>query len=354
MQRRTQLTDVAQACGVSVSTVSYILAGGNKAQRFSAKTQERVLAAAQDLGYVRDRSAQSLRRGRTRTVALFYNAPMDRFVERYILHAQRFFADHDYLLVSIAVDEGHDDVIAETLRSGLCDGALVSCSQNTRRELMNSLPTPPVPVMVVENCGAPIEDLSIDDSSSYDVIYTDEAGAVGEALDHLHANGCETIAYVGQHPGEADEAMGQQDERYPSYLSWCRQHHRQPWVLTCDAATIPQAYRVGICALAQTPRPQALYCASDRGAIGMMMAAQHLDLKIPQELSIVGTGASAEGAMMQPPLTTIGMSEESVNSMLAHFWSRLQGTNPHSSVINEGWRLFIRQTTPSEMSNDMT
>ncbi|MDN4643822.1 LacI family DNA-binding transcriptional regulator [Arthrobacter sp. PsM3] len=65
------IRDVAEAAGVSLTTVSYVLsgrAGGNT--RISQPTQDRVHAAADELGYVPNRAARGMRRGRTDVVAV--------------------------------------------------------------------------------------------------------------------------------------------------------------------------------------------------------------------------------------------------------------------------------------------
>lgn len=65
------IRDVAAASGVSLTTVSYVLSGrpgGNT--RISQPTQDRVHAAARQLGYVPNRAARGMRRGRTDVVAV--------------------------------------------------------------------------------------------------------------------------------------------------------------------------------------------------------------------------------------------------------------------------------------------
>lgn len=65
------IRDVAEAAGVSLTTVSYVLSGrpgGNT--RISQPTRERVHAAAHELGYVPNRAARGMRRGRTDVVAV--------------------------------------------------------------------------------------------------------------------------------------------------------------------------------------------------------------------------------------------------------------------------------------------
>src|SRR5919202_3975578 len=67
-QTRVTLHDVAAAAGVSKSTVSRIL--DERLPRSDTETAKRVRRIARDLGYVRDVSAASLRRGKTLTVGV--------------------------------------------------------------------------------------------------------------------------------------------------------------------------------------------------------------------------------------------------------------------------------------------
>ncbi|WP_050934353.1 LacI family DNA-binding transcriptional regulator [Arthrobacter globiformis] len=65
------IRDVAERAGVSLTTVSYVLSGrSGGTTRVSPSTQERVMAAAGDLGYVPNQAARGMRRGRTDLVAI--------------------------------------------------------------------------------------------------------------------------------------------------------------------------------------------------------------------------------------------------------------------------------------------
>lgn len=68
---RPTIREVAASAGVSLATVSYVLSGrAGGTSRISPSTQERVRVAARKLGYVPDRSARGMRRGRTDLVAI--------------------------------------------------------------------------------------------------------------------------------------------------------------------------------------------------------------------------------------------------------------------------------------------
>lgn len=68
-QGRVKASDVANAAGVSVATVSYVL-NQTPGQRISRETADRVRAAAKELGYVSNRAAQNLARGDSRLVVI--------------------------------------------------------------------------------------------------------------------------------------------------------------------------------------------------------------------------------------------------------------------------------------------
>ncbi len=65
------IRDVAQMAGVSLTTVSYVLSGrSGGTTRISPATQDRVHAAVRELGYVANRAARGMRKGRTELVAV--------------------------------------------------------------------------------------------------------------------------------------------------------------------------------------------------------------------------------------------------------------------------------------------
>ena len=65
------IRDVATAAGVSLTTVSYVLSGRHGGTtRISQPTQDRVLSAVKELGYVPNQAARGMRRGKTDVVAV--------------------------------------------------------------------------------------------------------------------------------------------------------------------------------------------------------------------------------------------------------------------------------------------
>jgi len=91
------IRDVAEAAGVSLTTVSYVLSGrpgGNT--RISQPTQDRVHAAARELGYVPNRAARGMRRGRTDVVAVAITDLEDSWDRALAVAAARILPLHGY------------------------------------------------------------------------------------------------------------------------------------------------------------------------------------------------------------------------------------------------------------------
>ena len=99
------IRDVAEAAGVSLTTVSYVLSGrpgGNT--RISQPTQDRVHAAARELGYVPNRAARGMRRGRTDVVAVAITDLDDNWDRALATAAARILPRHGYQPVILVGD----------------------------------------------------------------------------------------------------------------------------------------------------------------------------------------------------------------------------------------------------------
>ena len=94
------IRDVAEAAGVSLTTVSYVLSGrSGGTTRISQATQDRVHAAVSELGYVANRAARGMRRGRTELVAVAVadlEQPRDRTLATLLA---RILPEHGYQAV---------------------------------------------------------------------------------------------------------------------------------------------------------------------------------------------------------------------------------------------------------------
>ncbi|MDD1476045.1 LacI family DNA-binding transcriptional regulator [Arthrobacter sp. H16F315] len=101
------IRDVAAAAGVSPTTVSYVLTGRTgSSTRISQPTRDRVHAAVRDLGYVPNRAARGMRRGRTDVVAVAITDLEDSWDRALAAAAVRLLPGHGYQPVILVGEAG--------------------------------------------------------------------------------------------------------------------------------------------------------------------------------------------------------------------------------------------------------
>ena len=333
MASRVRLVDVARNAGVSPTTASLILSG-SRADAFTSATQKKVHEAARSLGYTRSILGSSLKSGATRTICFFYTPPMDRFVERFQLHASARLEEENLHLVSIPVRIGEERQIVNALSCGLYDTACLACNPTSAKVLMDLLPTPPIPTMIFG---------TLPPNPSYIGVTIDETSGITQALSGLVKGGAKKIAYLTQRRSAEELENEPRWHAYTKFLS--DSQLGAPEVLAYTEGSIPSAFqRATTIFTGREDLPDAVYCDSDRVAIGAVLAATQSGIAIPDDLQIIGTGASVDGGDLHPALSTIGLDNRDLDSAVT-LLSTLSGEEPESTTLTLRWHYMPRGTT---------
>ena len=333
MASRVRLVDVARNAGVSPTTASLILSG-SRADAFTSATQKKVHEAARSLGYTRSILGSSLKSGATRTICFFYTPPMDRFVERFQLHASARLEEENLHLVSIPVRIGEEQQIVNALSCGLYDSACLACNPTSAKVLMDLLPTPPIPTMIFG---------TLPPAPSYIGVTIDETAGITQALGGLVNGGAKKIAYLTQRRNAEELENEPRWHAYTKFLS--DSQLGAPQVLAYTEGSIPSAFQCATTILTgREELPDAVYCDSDRVAIGAVLAATQCVIAIPDDLQIIGTGASVDGGDLHPALSTIGLDNQDLDSAVT-LLSTLSGEEPESTTLTLRWHYMPRGTT---------
>ena len=333
MASRVRLVDVARNAGVSPTTASLILSG-SRADAFTSATQKKVHEAARSLGYTRSLLGSSLKSGATRTICFFYTPPMDRFVERFQLHASARLEEESLHLVSIPVCIGDEQQIVNALSCGLYDSACLACNPTSAEALMDLLPTPPIPTMIFG---------TLPPNPSYIGVTIDETAGITQALSGLEKGGAKKIAYLTQRRS-AEEL--ENEPRWHAYMKFLSDSQLgSPQVLAYTEGSVPSAFQCTTTIFTgRDDLPDAVYCDSDRVAIGAVLAATQCGIAIPDDLQIIGTGASVDGGDLHPALSTIGLDNRDLDSAVT-LLSTLSGEEPESTTLTLRWHYMPRGTT---------
>ncbi|NYJ34407.1 LacI family DNA-binding transcriptional regulator [Nocardiopsis aegyptia] len=334
--RRPTMEDVAARVGVSRALVSVVFRGAPGA---SARTRERVLAAAEEIGYRPDLAARTLASSRSRVLGVMltlHNTFHADLVEAMYAEAEEVGYD---LVLSAHAPTRHSEKAVGALLGHRCD-ALVLLGPETGAHFLADL-VERVPVVSVGRRFP---------GTRVDTVTTAEGPAVRQALNHLRDLGHRDIAHLDGGGGAGS------DERRRSYRDWMRRvgladHVRVLPGDHTEASGAEAAHRL----LAGGRVPTALFAGNDRSAIGFLDAITRAGVRVPEDISLVGYDDIPLAGLAHIQLTTVrqdsaGLAREAVRLAI----ERLEKPSPapRSSVLEP--ELVVRGTTaaPRAGGND--
>ncbi|MDR6638697.1 LacI family DNA-binding transcriptional regulator [Paenarthrobacter nitroguajacolicus] len=324
------IRDVAMAADVSLTTVSYVLSGRHGGTtRISQPTQDRVLAAVKELGYVPNQAARGMRRGKTDVVAVAIGNldwPWDRALAT---AAARILPEHGFQPVILLGDDWR-----KFMMSGGADGVIIGFFPEAKSEdqTVTELARRGVAQVVISGTMEP---------QGFDVLAPESEAGLRECMDFLTAAHRRIACIRRAHP------EGRRKSRYAAYAAGLERAGiplAESLVRTSNHHPAT-AYQSALELLQMPNRPTAMICTDDMEALQAIRAAYRLGLRVPEDIQIVGVGNSTEGQEYDPPLTTVGpepIFEKVVHMLL----DRLAGTTPAAGVrVASPWTLHRRGTT---------
>jgi len=266
--------DVARAAGVSIGTASKAL---NGAGHLRQETREKVLAAAQAIGYRPNDLAQSLHRARSMTVGLITNDSFGRFSFPIVEALEQTLADEGIavFMCNATDDPAREQQHLEQLMRKRIDGLVVTARRADKRPAIG--PLPGVPIVYVYS--------QADDPDALCLIPDDEGGA-RLAVEHLLAQGRRRIAHIAG--PEHFDAVQLRRAGHIAALAAAG--------LAFDPAlylNVPWAEAAGREAVARLfdgagKKPDALFCDNDQLARGAAEALRERGIAVPHDVAIVG------------------------------------------------------------------
>lgn len=136
------LHDIARETNTSVSTVSRVLSGGAMANRISKETRQRVLEAAQRLGYRPNLLARSLRTRKTHTIALIVSDIANPFYGQIGSNIERALARHGYslMLCNSSEDPDREAAYLQLVTQKAIDGLILVPLLRSKKTLAQLVP----------------------------------------------------------------------------------------------------------------------------------------------------------------------------------------------------------------------
>jgi LacI family transcriptional regulator len=324
------IQDVAQAAGVSVSTVSRVL---NEKDDVAPETYERVKAIIAEMGYASNLAAKSMRSRATNVVGLIMPDVADPYSIEVMKGVNRAIAPLDYDLIVYTTGDFTKNTWADNqrrfvalLNNSITDGVVIVTPTAT------GFPTAAPVVAVDPNVASP--DVPA-------VIADNHAGALS-AMQYLFDLGHRRIGFIG---GRTDLHSGIQ--RRQGYEEALRQAG-----IPLDADLIQDGDFTTPTAVARTRHllslrepPSAIFATNDQSAFGVYSAARELGFRIPDDLSVVGFDNIPEGAYVEPALTTVDQFVEEMGfAAIQLLMDLVQGHPVESHLVTTSTQLVVRDS----------
>lgn len=274
----------------------------------SETTRARILAAAEELGYVLDSTASSLRSQKSDFVAVtipsINNANFADTVGA--LNDGLKPRGLQILLGYTNYDIQEEERLIEQLLRRKPQAVVVTGGKHTPRCRR-----------LLENAHVPvIETWDLPEAPLDHVIGFSNAQAVQSMVDHFVAKGLTRIAFIG---GDADRDTRGLDRRR-GFVAAMQKHGLDATRLIA-AGPPPISMREGAEAMAHlldtAPDTEAVICVSDLSAFGALSACQRRGIAVPDQISIAGFGNYEVGSICVPSITTIDPAPNEIGTRAA-------------------------------------
>lgn len=303
------IKDVAEAAGVSISTVSKVLNGHYS---ISEKTAERVRGIMREMNYYPNANAQSFASGSNHTVVLLANlAPNAAFQNPHMFEIiaglEEALCKRGYRLILRGTDATSACGIAEEIISRRSADAIAVHVGVMSHPLAAVLTRLQFPHIVL---GAPDFDSQvcwIDNSNTY-------SGTV--AASFLLSRGYKRLAFIGGKSYDLGSALRLQGVKQGLSNAGAKLEDQYIWL---GESTRADGFRMAEGLLSQKELPDAIICANNYIALGCVDAVNKRGLRIPKDIGIMAFDNFPFSQIIEPPLTVVDINVRDMGAQAAKF-----------------------------------
>ena len=287
-RRRPTMADVAERAGVSLSTVSLTYSGAGP---ITDETKARVQKAAKDLGYGGPSPlGKSLRSGRTGVIAVVVSEKLvHSFRDPNTLRVMDGLVDElGTMGLSVLLVPPPTGIEGETttLDTAAMDAAIIMRVRDEDDPSLEVLKRRGIPVVIMEGPaikGAGL--VTIDDAAGTAQLIGDLANSATSAS---APSPCRSASDANARSSTRPTSASPLDARAQPSRAFALAGIEPCVVVEAAASMVEEGIAAGHLAISHESRPTALVCQSDLLAAGVIIAARELDVRVPQDLSVVG------------------------------------------------------------------
>lgn len=333
---RVTIKEIADIAEVSAATVSLAL---NNKPGINEATRQRILKISQSLEERNRKNATKIIKGSLRFVKVVKHAQVlnrdhDLFISRYIDGMEQEAREDGYNLEINTFTTTDIGGIIPHIQDASIDGLIVLGTEFNDHDFA-PFDSMEIPVIILDTNF---------DFKKFDFVDMDNIEAVFQIVHHFIEHKHRDIGMVSS-PVEVKNF----ELRYVGFqraLEYFGLSFNPKFVFPVNS-TFDGSYQDMLRHIRKSPQlPTALFCVNDLVAYGCIKALKECGIRIPDEVSIIGFDDLPMSAMMDPPLTTIKVSQRQMGQMAVQLLlGRIDGNfSAPTMKINVGGRLISRDS----------
>ncbi|SNZ20193.1 transcriptional regulator, LacI family [Cohaesibacter gelatinilyticus] len=309
MKSKVTIKDVAQKAGCGVATVSRVLNGTGST---SEKTRKKVLAAAEDLGFVFSDIGRSLQSSTTRTIGCIVPSLANPIFADAVQGIQEEVQKQGYqlLLACSKYDAEEEQNVTRLLIAKQVDGIILTVNDTGTSKALDMIRDRGIPACLMFNRSV----------SDFPASGIDNFAAAHRVAQALHAEGHHHTGFLALNFQSSDRSR----ERFMGFQKGCQSFGMaEPVLLQIEEQSGDLSLLLHEL-LAAHGGLTGIFASNDFLAIAAIREAKSLGRQVPQHLSIVGFDGIEIGRMVDPSLATIETNARQMGCMAArHVLARL-------------------------------
>ena len=334
------MSDIAKRAGTSVAAVSVILNGArSKTLRVGPETRERILRAAEELGYRRNPLASALATGRSKVLALILPEPHS------LAQNDPFFSLVTNGVISLAAQQGYSTVLYS---SSLAEASREDLELVNRLVAGVVLASPPPYCRIFDECRSqkiPFATIVAGPECAPFTVDSDDYQGGLLATRHLIELGHRRIAHL-----EGRGSVSTTEPRRRGYFDALADYEIAIDRDLCTPGNFNRADGYSatreLLRLPQHRSPTAVFAGNDLSAHGAIEAIYDAGLRVPDDVSVVGYDDTWYATVSRPALTSVNMNVQGIGEEACKLLlSFIEQGSPVESHVVLPVSLTIREST---------
>ncbi len=293
-RKQVTLADLAKELGISTATVSRAL---KDYPDISADTKRRVIELSQKWNYRPNTMAAGLRKRESKVIGVIIPSIVNHFFSSVIKGIMEVAYDRDYRVMLCQSDESYEKECtdARALLSSRVDGLLVSLAHETENYAhFEEFIELGIPVVFFDKVPTQL---------GYSKVVVDDFQGAYQAVTHLIEKGHRNIAHF-RGPLLASTSRA----RLEGYRKALHMHQiplREEWILPCEDISFDEGRDFTLELKKKYPELDGIFCVTDTVAMGAMVGVKKLNLRVPEDVAVVGFSNWFMSQVVDPPLSSV-------------------------------------------------